>query len=89
MVFRYLAEPSDAAWTIFKKAYLELLADRYVDRRAEFDAFASGADRENIYIGCNCPTKANPTVGRCHTVLALKFMKKKYPKLNVVLPDSA
>ena len=87
MVFRYLAEPSDAAWTTFEQAYLELLAGRFADRRAEFDALAQAAFREDVHIGCNCPTQANPTVGRCHTVLALTFMKRRFPTLNVVLPE--
>jgi hypothetical protein len=39
-----------------------------------------------VYLGCSCPSRANPDVQRCHTVLALQFMKKKYPKLRVVLP---
>jgi hypothetical protein len=88
LVFRYLAKPSDAAWAAFRQAYRELLASRFADRREEFDALADGALWADVYIGCNCPTKANPDVGRCHTVLALNFMKQKYRKLKIVLPES-
>ena len=38
------------------------------------------------YIGCNCPTAKNPDLKHCHTLLALRVMKKHYPKLEVVLP---
>jgi len=31
----------------------------------------------------HCPTRTNPEVTRCHTVLALGFMKRKYPRLPI------
>jgi hypothetical protein len=53
---------------------------------APFDALAEQATGEDVYLGCSCPSRANPDVQRCHTVRALRFMKKKYPKLPVMLP---
>jgi uncharacterized protein YeaO (DUF488 family) len=88
MVFRYLAEPTDSAWTAFRKGYVQLLESRYRKRREEFEALADHAAQKDVHIGCSCPSRANPNVQRCHTVLALHFMKKKYPKLTVVFPES-
>ena len=88
MVFRYLAEPSDAAWTAFRSGYVQLLENRYRDRREEFDDLALSAAQEDVHIGCSCPSRANSIIQRCHTVLALHFMKKKYPRLKVVFPES-
>jgi hypothetical protein len=44
------------------------------------------ANNNDVYLGCSCPTKRNPDVNRCHTVLALRFMKRKYPGLKVEIP---
>ena len=33
------------------------------------------------------PPAKNPDVQRCHTVLALRFMMKRYPQLEVLLPE--
>ena len=72
-----------AAWKRFEKDYRALLEQRFVDDRARFDALAALARRETVHLGCNCPTAKNPDVRRCHTTLALAFMKKKYPDLDV------
>jgi uncharacterized protein YeaO (DUF488 family) len=85
-VVAYLSDPSNAAFRRFSSEYRRLLEERYRERRAEFDELAETAARSDVYIGCNCPTKANPDVEHCHTVLALHFLKKKYPKLKVVFP---
>ena len=85
-VVAYLTAPSAAAFRRFSTEYRALLEKRFRERRAEFDELATSAASSDIYIGCNCPTKANPDVQHCHTVLALHFMKKKYPKLKVVFP---
>lgn len=82
----FLAAPSDREFRRFSADYRALLQRRFRERRTEFDALAGAAMQADVYIGCNCPTKTNPDVNRCHTVLALRFMKKKYPKLRVVLP---
>ena len=70
----------------FEKRYLATLAARFVADRAPFDALAALAEREKVYLGCSCPSAANPDVMHCHTTLALRFMQKKYPDLDVVLP---
>ena len=85
-VKRYLSDPSDTAWSEFREAYLAALATRFDEDRAVFDTLAERARREDIYIGCSCPTTDNPDVNRCHTVLALGFMRKRYPGLTIVFP---
>ena len=63
-----------------------LLEKRFSSDRGPFDELAQTASAGDVFIGCNCPTRKNPDVKRCHTVLALKFMKKKYSRLKVDLP---
>jgi hypothetical protein len=87
MVVRFLANPTDAEWELLRRSYLELLERRFREDRRPFDAIAALAGEQDVYLGCNCPTKANP-VERCHTVLALRFMKERYPGLEVVFPPS-
>ena len=82
----YLADPSDAAWKRFERAYLRLLRQRFAADRKAFDAIAALADAGDVYLGCNCPTAKNPDVNRCHTVLALGFMRERYPALEVGFP---
>ena len=81
-----LASPAPAAFRSFRVAYQKLLAERFARDRASFDDLAERARHGPVYLGCNCPTKKQPDVSRCHTVLALEFMKKKYPRLKVELP---
>jgi hypothetical protein len=45
------------------------------------------AQFHDVWLGCNCPTAKNPDVRRCHTVLALQFMKERYPALEVRIPE--
>ena len=82
----YLAAPSEPAWRKLRDAYLALLEERFGEDRAKFDKLARLAREQDVFLGCNCPTKKNPRVDRCHTYLALQFMKGKYPKLRVELP---
>jgi uncharacterized protein YeaO (DUF488 family) len=82
----YLADPSPAAWQAFEAAYLDELNARFVNDRSAFDALASLASEGGVFLGCNCPTSANPDVNHCHTVLALGFMQRKYPELEVEFP---
>jgi hypothetical protein len=70
----------------FARAYQALLADRFEADRAPFDALAELASKQDVFLGCSCPSSANPDVQRCHTVLALRFMRKKYPRLDVRFP---
>lgn len=88
MVERALADGSAAAWRRFKSAYLELLQQRFDEDRAPFDELAEASRGGDVYLGCSCPSRANPDVERCHTVLALRFMKGKYRSLRVVYPKS-
>ena len=87
MVREYLRSASDAAWGEYRKAYLDLLRTRFRENRGPFDCLAELAMTKDVFIGCSCPTNANPRVDRCHTYLALKFMQDKYPALRVELPE--
>lgn len=86
-VVALLADPSDAAFARYRRDYLALLDRRFSDDRNAFDDLAALARKTNVYIGCNCPTKKQPDVNRCHTVLALEFMKEKYPSLDIRFPS--
>ena len=86
MVQEFLGAPSEAAWRKLRKAYLDLLKRRFREDRAPFDKLAELAKAKDVFIGCSCPTKANPRIDRCHTYLALEFMKGKYPSLTVKFP---
>jgi hypothetical protein len=86
IVLAYQAAPSAAAWQTFQSAYQGLLETRFDDDRTPFDTLAGQAAAGTVYIGCSCPTAANPNVDHCHTVLALSFMEKHYPELTVVYP---
>jgi hypothetical protein len=72
----------------FEKEYRATLTARFSADRRAFDELAELAQREDVFIGCNCPTRFNPDVRHCHTSLALEFMKRKYPALKVVMPPS-
>ena len=87
-VREYLADPDDAGWKRFAKIYRDSLAQRRRDDRAPFDTLAALARDEEVHIGCSCPTKQNPDVRRCHTMLALKFMQSNYPDLDVAYPPA-
>jgi hypothetical protein len=86
LVVEFLKQPDAAAWRRYTVAYLAELERRFAANRAAFDALADEARAGDVFVGCNCPTKKNPNVKQCHTYLALGFMKKKYPKLEVVFP---
>ena len=85
-VAKFLAEGDSAAFKHFRTAYLGALEQRFEAERERFDEIAELAKEEDVYLGCNCPTAKQPNVQHCHTALALGFMKKKYPKLRVVMP---
>lgn len=86
VVKRYLAAPSDSAWDVFRGAYLAALDERFHKERARFDELAALARSDDVYLGCSCPTKANPDIRHCHTWLALEFMTATYPELDVRFP---
>lgn len=85
MVARALAG-DDEAWRRFRDEYEALLERRFADDRGPFDELARLAAEGDVFIGCSCPSRANPETARCHTVLALRFMKRRYPALRVVMP---
>jgi len=85
-VERYLAAPGDAAFAAFRKTYLATLRARHAEDPAPFEALAQRAQEGDVFIGCSCPTAKNPEVARCHTTLALGFMKERFPELDVALP---
>lgn len=87
MVTEYLAAPSEKAWRTLRTAYFGLLERRFREDRTRFDELARFAQEEDVFLGCSCPTKKNPRMDRCHTYLALQFMKRKYPRLCVELPS--
>ena len=86
MVLRYLADPGSYPWREFERDYLRLLSDRFNADRRPFDALAKLAAEDDVFIGCSCPTKKNPEVSHCHTVLALRFMHEHYPELSIMFP---
>jgi hypothetical protein len=61
----------------------ELLAARFADDRTPFDELAELARDNDVWLGCSCPTAKQPDVRRCHTTLALTFMKQHYRDLDV------
>src|SRR5947208_3652063 len=82
----YLASPNEDGWKRFADQYNALIGQRFKQDRRPFDELAALATDDDVYMGCNCPTKKNPTPQHCHTFLALRFMKRKYPKLRVLVP---
>lgn len=86
MVEALILDPSAASFGRFARDYERLLARRFAADRRPFDDLAARAKHGDVFLGCNCPTEWNPDVRRCHTVLALGFMKAKYPGLKVRLP---
>lgn len=76
----------DAAWARYATSYRALLEARFAEERAAFDRIATFARWHDVHLGCSCPSSKNPDVLRCHTVLALAFMKERYPDLDVRMP---
>lgn len=89
MAAAFLESGTEAAWKKFAAAYRALLTERFREDRRAFDELAELALRDDVYIGCSCPTEKNPRVDRCHTYLALQFMKARYPRLRVILPGKS
>lgn len=73
----------DEAFTRFREGYLALLEARWLESRAAFEKLASEAESGDVWLGCNCPTAKNPDVARCHTTLAVAFMKERFPNLPI------
>jgi hypothetical protein len=86
MVTGYLTAPSDAAFAAYRRAYLAELAVRFAQDRIPFEELADDARRGDVFLGCSCPTERNPDVRRCHTYLALEFMRDHYPDVPIQFP---
>ena len=80
------APTDDEVWKAFRSAYLDLLERRFAEDPKAFEALAEQARREDVYLGCSCPTKRQPDVRRCHTALALRFFRERFDELEVVEP---
>jgi uncharacterized protein YeaO (DUF488 family) len=85
LVTRFLADV-EHGWEAFRRDYLATLEARFEADSAPFEALAERARGADVHLGCNCPTKHQPDVRRCHTVLALQFMKEKFGELEVKIP---
>lgn len=83
IVQAYLSNPTEDNWRRFASEYRMLIASRFNADRTPFDNLYQLALTNDVFIGCSCPTKANPDVRHCHTVLALTFMQEQYPDLDV------
>lgn len=81
-----LAELSEDAWQAFAASYRALLEARAQSTPEAFDELARLAREGDLWLGCSCPTARNPDVRHCHTVLALEFMSRRYPDLEVRWP---
>lgn len=81
-----LLDDVEAGWPAFREAYLALLRERFEQDPAPFEELARQARRGDVYLGCNCPTKRQPDVRRCHTVLALGFVHERFPDLAITWP---
>jgi uncharacterized protein YeaO (DUF488 family) len=86
LVSGLLADPSAASFRRFAEAYRALLEQRFASERERFDELAGLARRQHVYLGCNCPSERQPDVRRCHTALALAFLRERYPDLDVREP---
>lgn len=87
LVLAYLENPGERPWEDFREGYLRTLAKRFQTDRASFEKLTALARERDVFLGCSCPTKRNPDVHHCHTVLALQFMKDQFPELQVVMPE--
>ena len=86
IVTKYLSNPTTEAWKDFEASYLRCLDERWEADPTPFENLADLATAENVYLGCSCPTVKNPDVKRCHAMLALNFMKERFPALEVEFP---
>lgn len=89
VVRELLADPRPEVWRAAMDRYRAEVERRFAEDRTPFDALAELARREDVYLGCSCPTKRVPDVRMCHTWTALELMHEKYPDLDVRMPDVA
>ena len=88
LVLALLEDSSAAGFMRFERGYRELLKQRFVTERRRFDELAELARGNDVYLGCNCPTQRQPDMRRCHTLLALAFLRDHYPDLDVQFPQT-
>jgi len=88
LVLALLEDSSAAAFAAFEHGYRALLQQRFVTERRRFDELAELARSNDVYLGCNCPTQRQPDVRRCHTLLALAFLRDHYPDVVVRFPQT-
>lgn len=86
LVLALLDDSSAASFARFERGYRALLEQRFASERARFDELAALARKTDVYLGCNCPSQRQPDVRRCHTALALMFLRERYPDLEVKMP---
>ena len=86
LVVAFLKGDGSVTWDNFRDQYLRCLEDRFENDPGTFEDLAALATAERVFLGCSCPTKKNPNVNRCHTILALEFMNGKFPSLHVEFP---
>ncbi len=79
----FLARPDAEAFGVFRVRYEATVARRFAEDRTPFDALAALAREGEVFLGCACPTKRQAHPERCHTALALAFMKTHYPDLRI------
>lgn len=88
LVEAFLRSPSDErAAARFANAYRRSLQERFAADSSAFEALADAAREGDVYLGCSCPTKRQPDVMRCHTVLALRFFAEHFDDIDVRMPD--
>jgi hypothetical protein len=86
LVLALLEDSSAASFARFQREYRALLEQRFATERRRFDELAELSRNNDVYLGCNCPTQRQPDVRRCHTLLALAFLRDRYPDLDVRFP---
>ncbi len=86
LVAEFLTSPSEVAWEKLARSYRSTVKERFAQGRGPFDELADLAGREDVLLGCSCPTKKNSDVKHCHTWLALEFMAEQYPDLDIRFP---
>jgi len=77
---------TEEAWAEYPARYRAILDERFAANRKPFDRIAMFARFHDVHLGCNCPSSKNPDVRRCHTIVALAYMKERYPDLDVRMP---
>lgn len=77
---------SATAWDAYADRYRALIDARYTADPARFRLLATMARWHDVWLGCSCPSSKNPDVMRCHTVIALRFMKERFPSIAILLP---